>query len=405
MMQQTGDPARSIRVQHMDSTGRRPRGLPFVLMRGGTSKGVFLHARDVPHDRDALSAVLLDLMGSPDRRQIDGLGGADKLTSKAAVMGPASHPQADVDYLFGQVGTSAAEVDYRLNCGNLTAAAAVFAIEEGLVDAPAEGIATVRVHNVNTARVITAEVPMRAGRPPWQGELRIDGVPGSGSPIALDFAQAIGPVSGRLLPFGEARTALAVDGLGTVEVTVVDGANLVVYIAAASLGLQGHETPERIDADAALVRRLNAIRATVAQRLGLADYWASRQAPSSPFSVVVAPPADSQRYGTGEVLAAHEIDLLARQYSTGATSKAMAATVASVTGVAARLPGSVVHAALRPAAHDRLALRIGHPSGAIVVEAAMAREGGEPRPAQARIYRTARRIAEGRVFLRQEDAA
>lgn len=164
--------------------------LPFVLMRGGTSKGIFLRAEDVPTDRARLTAVLLDLFGSPDRRQIDGLGGADKLTSKAAIIGPPVREGTDVTYLFGQVGTVRAEVDYNLNCGNLTAAVGVYAIEEGLV-APVEGTTVVRVHNVNTDKVIGVEVPVQGGKPVWRGDLAIGGVPGTGAPISLDFSLSL----------------------------------------------------------------------------------------------------------------------------------------------------------------------------------------------------------------------
>lgn len=373
--------------------------VPYVLMRGGTSKGVFLRAEHVPAGRDELSAFLLDLFGSPDRRQIDGLGGADKLTSKAAVMSAPSRPDADIDYLFGQVGTASAEVDYRLNCGNLTAAAAVYAIEEGFV-APTEGSTPVRVHNVNTGRVVRADVPVLDGRPMIDGPLRIDGVPGTGAAIGLDFAAAHGSISGRLLPFHEAVTRLAVSGLGTIDVTVTDGANLSVFVAAADVGMSGIESPDEIDHDAALVARLNAIRREVAHRVGLGAHWDAAAAPSAPFCVVVAAPATYARHGDGSLVRAASIDLLARQYSTAATSKAMAATVASCTGVTARIPGSVVHRVLGRAAHDRLELSIGHPSGAIRVEAAVRIVDGVPQPECARIFRTARRLADGRAYLK-----
>lgn len=382
----------------------KPRpGLPFVLMRGGTSKGVFLRADHVPVDRNALSALLLDLFGSPDRRQIDGLGGADKLTSKAAVMGAPTRPDADIDYLFAQVGTEAAEVDYRLNCGNLTAAAAVYAIEEGWVEAVSP-VTRVRVHNVNTACVILADVPVNDdGSVPWQGGLHIDGVPGQGSPIVLDFAAAAGPVTGRLLPLGSARSRLSVPGWGEVEVTVVDGANLVVFVEASALGLQGDETPERIDGDRGLVDRIDALRAVVAEATGLGDHWRARRTPSSPFCVLVAPPWSYRALGSGEAIDASAFDLLVRQYSTGATSKALAATVASVTGIAARIPGSVVHQALGEGAHDRASHALGHPCGLLHVEAALqphAAGAAGPLPRVARIERTARRLAEGRACLK-----
>ncbi|RYF36883.1 MAG: 3-methylitaconate isomerase, partial [Comamonadaceae bacterium] len=277
--------------------------LPFVLMRGGTSKGVFLRAEDLPADRAALTAVLLDLFGSPDRRQIDGLGGADKLTSKAAIIGKPVRADTDITYLFGQVGTVRAEVDYNLNCGNLTAAAGVYAVEEGFV-APVEGITRVRVHNVNTDRVIGVEVPVRDGKPVWRGDFAIGGVPGTGAPIALDFSQAVGAITGKLLPTGNAVDVLDVPGVGPVEMSVVDGANMAVYVHHEVLRMTGIEAPEEIDADAGLKARMDAIRKAVAYRCGLRDYWDARLAPSTPMLIVLRGPADYRTCTHGDAIAA-----------------------------------------------------------------------------------------------------
>ena len=380
--------------------------LPFVLMRGGTSKGVFLDGKNLPQDRVALSALLLDVMGSPDRRQIDGLGGADKLTSKVAIISPSERQDADIDYLFAQVGIQEPEVDFQINCGNLTAAAAVYAIEQGLVAGVGHGLCRVRIHNVNTQRVILADVPMRDGRPEASGDFQIDGVPGTGAPIALDFAQAFGVVTGELLPFGSPTSILQVSGLGAIDVSVVDGANLVVFVAARSVGMQGTESPREIDGDAQLVGKLNAIRREVAYRLGMKAYWDSRVMPSTPFCVVVSPSVTYQNFATGQHVHAADVDLVCRQFSTGATSKAMAATVASCTGLAARIPGTVVQQVLAPRALSKIAVDIGHPSGVISVESQLLTDAaGSHRPQSARIFRTARRLADGTVYLKRHDIA
>jgi hypothetical protein len=374
--------------------------VPFVLMRGGTSKGVFLREQDAPRDRRELSAFLLDLFGSPDRRQIDGLGGADKLTSKAAIIGKPSVSGADLDYLFGQVGIHAPEVDFNLNCGNLTAAVGMYAIQQGLV-APVEGMTTVRIHNVNTGKIIYADVPVADGEPLVEGDLAIGGVPGTGAPIALDFQRATGSMTGRLLPLGAPAVALQVPGHGSFEVSVVDGANLVIFVAAESVGMSGTETPDQIDHNAELVARLNAIRREVAHRVGLGDYWESRAAPSTPFCVVVQRPTAYRTFSTGAEIGAVDIDLVCRQYSTASTSKALAATVTSCTGVACRIAGTIPARYLSARAAQRELIAIGHPSGIIGVESRVEQVDAGYEVRRATIFRTARRIAEGTAYLKR----
>lgn len=378
--------------------------LPFVLMRGGTSKGIFLRSADVPADRDALTAVLLDLFGSPDRRQIDGLGGADKLTSKAAIIGPPVRHGTDLTYLFGQVGTVRAEVDYNLNCGNLTAAVGMYAVQEGLV-APVEGSTLVRVHNVNTDRVIRVAVPVRDGLPLWQGDFAMGGVPGTGAALDLDFAEATGAITGRLFPTGQRCDRFDVPGVGTVEASVVDGANLVVYVHHAALGMHGLESPDEIDADTALKDRMDALRKVVAYRCGLQSYWDARQAPSTPMLVVLREPADYRTCTQGDLVPAPSMDLVCRQYASGSASKTLAGTITATTGIACRVPGTLPHRLLGlGAARPDDGLAFGHPSGVIHV-AARVRAGEEAGSAVAverlTVQRSARRLAEGVAYLKR----
>ncbi|MCW5232018.1 PrpF domain-containing protein [Verminephrobacter eiseniae] len=376
--------------------------LPFVLMRGGTSKGVFLRADDVPGDRDRLTRVLLDLFGSPDRRQIDGLGGADKLTSKAAIIGRPARADTDIGYLFGQVGTVRAEVDYQLNCGNLIAAVGLYAIEEGLIAAH-EGSTLVRVHNVNTDRVVHVQVPVQGGKPLWRGDLAIAGVPGTGAPISLDFSRALGAITGRLLPTGNAMDVIDVEGLGPVELSVVDGANLAIYVQPGVLRMTGLETPDEIDADAGLRSRIDAIRKAVAYRCGLRGYWDARQAPSTPMLLVVGAPADYRSCTQGDPVAAADLDLVLRQYASGSASKALAGTLAATTGLACRLPGTVPQRLLAMArGNPDRRLAFGHPSGIIHVQAQVrSRPGAAPTIDRLVVQRTARRLAQGRAFLKE----
>ena len=374
--------------------------LPFVLMRGGTSKGVFLNAADVPVEREPLTAMLLDLFGSPDRRQIDGLGGADKLTSKAAIIGPPIRAGTDLTYLFGQVGTVRAEVDYNLNCGNLTAAVGVYAIQNEMVPI-VEGRTVVRVHNLNTDRVIGVTVPVQGGVPVSHGDFAMGGVPGTGAPIDLDFSQATGAITGRLFPTGRLSDRFDVEGLGEIEASVVDGANLVVYVHHDALGMTGFETPDAIDADEPLKACMNALRRAVAQRVGLADYWDSRLAPSTPMLVVLQRACDYVTCTQGDPVSAAEVDLVCRQFASGSASKTLAGTISATTGIACRVPGTLVHRMLKPEAvrpAGRVAL--GHPSGVLHIEAAASVEGLDVTVHRLVVQRTARRLAEGVAYLK-----
>jgi 2-methylaconitate cis-trans-isomerase PrpF len=214
----------------------RPKAVPFVLMRGGTSKGVIFRQEDLPvSDRGLLAEILLDLFGSPDVRQIDGLGGADPLTSKAAIIGPPTRPGTDVRYLHGQVSLTDPEVDFKLSCGNLTAAVAAYAVTERFVK-PVEGSTRVNIHSVVTDSVIHADVPVRNGLVTESGDFAIAGVPGTGARISLDFADAVGTATGTLLPTGRACDRVAVAGIGDIDVSIVDLGNLVVFVSADQKG-------------------------------------------------------------------------------------------------------------------------------------------------------------------------
>lgn len=378
------------------------RTVDFVLMRGGTSKGVFLRADEVPQNRRELTRFLLGLFGSPDPRQIDGLGGADKLTSKAAMIGPSTHPDANVSYLFAQVGIRAAEVDFNLNCGNLTAAVGLYAIQQGMVAAQ-EGTTRIGIHNLNTNKILFADVPVVGGVAQESGNFVIHGVPGTGAPIGLDFRRTAGAITGKLLPLGEPVSRLSVAGLSDLDISVVDCANLVVFVAADALGLSGTEMPHEIDENNVLVSRINAIRRDVAHRVGLGEYWESRNAPSTPMCVIVQRPDSYHSHASDQPILASEMDLLCRQYSTAATSKALAATVTSCIGVACCIPGTVAFRHLAATnTRDNNEIHIGHPSGIITVAAEVSCDKDAMDIVTATIRRTARRLAEGRAFLKDE---
>lgn len=377
------------------------RRIRAVFVRGGTSRALVFHRRDLPGDRAAWDAVFLAALGSPDPggRQLDGLGGGISSLSKVAVVGPPTRPDADVDYTFGQVEVTRASVDYRGNCGNISSAIGPFAIDETLVPAR-EPETLVRIHNTNTKKLIHARVPVEAGEPAVRGSFALDGVPGTGARIALDFLDPGGAVTGRLLPTGRPQDTLEVPGLGPVAASLVDATNPMVLVRAKDLGLDGTERPEDLDSRPGLSARLEAIRAAAAVRMGLArtPEEAGRTSPAVPKIAVVASPA-GYRTLAGATVEPHAVDLVARVVSMGKVHRAFALTAAMCLAVAARIPGTVAHevAALADAAGD---VRIGHPSGVLPVAAAVAHgSDGAPVAQTVTVYRTARRLMEGFVLV------
>jgi len=361
-----------------------------VLMRGGTSKGVFLRSGDLPPDPTARDRLLLALFGSPDPRQIDGLGGADILTSKAAVMGPPTRPDADIDYTFGQVSITEPVVDYDINCGNLSAAAGVYAVEEGFVH-PTDPVTRVRVHNTNTGKVFVAHVPTRGGAPLVEGDCTIDGVPGTGAEILLDYAGTAGAATGALLPTGRTRDALRVPDLGVVDVTIVDLANLCVFFPASAVGMAGTEGPRELTPR--MMNAMVAVKETTAAHLGLAVDGLI------PLPVAVAAPVTHTTF-LGTTVEAGAVDLLARLVGgrPPMLHKAFPGTAAACTAVAAMLPGSVPAAIARRRSPGRCV--IGHPSGEMSVLAEVREDAGGFRVECAAYTRTARRLLEGQAFVR-----
>jgi hypothetical protein len=339
------------------------------------------------------------MYGSPDIRQIDGMGGADPLTSKLAIIGPSTRDDADVDYTFAQVSIEAPLVDYKGNCGNISSAVGPFAIDEGLV-AAVEPRTTVRIHQTNTGCTLVAEVPVVNGKAAVEGDYHIDGVPGTGARIDLDFSGTAGAVTGRILPTGNPMDRLDVEGLGPVDVSVVDAGNPCVFVRAPDLGIEGTETPDEIDAHRELNDRIERIRGTVAAGIGLVEDWedAARESPYIPFFVLVRPPADYVDFTTGRMVPGKDVDFVARLLFMLRMHKAYAVTGTVCTGAAAKIPGTIVYEAACPESRDRSMTRIGHPAGVIDVEAVVQSDDGV-HLLRASVGRTARRIMEGYVFV------
>ena len=359
------------------------------LMRGGTSKAVFLDEAVVPSDPDERARFLLALMGSPDPRQIDGLGGADLLTSKVAMIGPPSVPGADLDYTFAQVSVRDARVDYDINCGNISAAVGVYAVEHGLVAAHGE-MATVRIHNVNTRRVFYAEVPVAAGHARVEGACRVDGVPGSGAEILLDLRETIGTVTGELLPTGSAIDTLEVPGLGHVDVSIVDIAYLCVAVRASALGIAEGDLPVLPGDD--LLSAVDRLQRAAARHLDLAE------GTLVPVPILVSEPHDYRTLVGEEEVAAGDLDLVAEVIGGQplALHKAFPGGAGVTLAVTARLSGSV---AAVPGYGGPV--RIGHPSGCTVVDVVLGTgPDGKTSVERAAYSRTARRLLDGTAYLK-----
>jgi 2-methylaconitate isomerase len=366
-------------------------GVPAVLMRGGTSKGVFLHARDVPPPGPQRDALVLDVMGSPDPMQIDGLGGTYSSTSKVMIVEPG--PDAGVTYWFGQVGIDDPAVDWSGNCGNLTTAVAAFAVDEGLVPAVSP-VTRVRLFNGNTGVWVEAEVPVENGRVRTHGTQRVAGVPRPGAPISTHYQDPAGSVTGKLLPTGRALDVLELPG-GPLRVSVVDAASAFVFARAADLDVVPRaRTVAEMNADRRLLDRIESVRGAAAALIGAVDRAedAARLSPAVPRIVLVAPGGDA---------AVADLDVVA--VSMGAVHRALPMTAALCLAAAARIPGTVVNADARTAGCGET-LRIAHPLGEVeAVSAAGPPADGVPAIESVGVVRTARRLMKGTVYPFDEE--
>lgn len=373
--------------------------IPCAIVRGGTSKGIFLLERDLPSNQQDRDRIILSIFGSPDIRQIDGLGGADVLTSKLAIVGPSTVDNADVDYTFGQVSMEEPLVDYGGNCGNISSAVGGFAIDMGLVT-PCEPVTTVRIHMTNTHKILVAEVPVRNGKACVLGDYKIDGVPGTGAKTTLDWSDSVGGTTGSLLPTGNPMDIIET-AAKSYEVSVVDAGNVVVFVRAHDLGLKGIETPDQIEGNRALMDVIEEIRGKVCERLGMVSSWkdAAKITPYQPFFALVSSPVSHDCFN-GTHVDSSEVDVVSRLLFMLHMHKAYPISGTVCTGAAARIPGTVVHELLSNEAHQSDVLRIGHPSGKLSVEVLRRTlADGTVEMERIAVQRTARMIMKGEVYV------
>ena len=353
--------------------------IPCVLMRGGTSRGPFFLASDLPSDPQLRADVLLAVMGSPHEYQVDGIGGANPLTSKVAIISKSRHTEADVDYLFAQVLINERLVDTKANCGNMLVAVGPFAIEAGLVPAR-HPETTVRIFNVNTRALVESIVQTPNGKVTYAGDTAIDGVIGTAAPVKLNFKSAIGAVTGKLLPTG--RPLDVIDG---VEVSCVDVAMPMVLMPAEQLGKTGSETPAELDADKELMARMEAIRRKAGVLMGMGD-----------VSKLVVPKlgllASPRKGGT----------ITSRYFVPYACHKAHAVTGAICIASACAIPGTVAERFVPFKGAPQGVIRIEHPSGLIAVDLDVELASARPVIRRAALIRTARRLFEGQVFIPEQ---
>ncbi|WP_349969133.1 4-oxalomesaconate tautomerase [Pseudomonas caspiana] len=346
--------------------------IPCLLMRGGTSKGAYFLADDLPQEPALRDRVLLAVMGSPDARQIDGIGGGDSLTSKVAIIRPSSRAGADVDYLFAQVLVDEPRIDYGQNCGNILAGVGPFAIERGLVAAIAD-VTPVRIYMENTGQIAIAHVPTSDGEVRYDGDACIDGVPGQAAPLIVEFKDIAGASCGALLPTGSARDVI--DG---VEVTCIDNGMPVVLINAQELGCSGYESPAQLDVNASLKQRLESIRLQAGRRMNLGDV-SQRNVPKM---CLIAPPQIGGAISTRSFIP-HRCHTSIGVF--GAVSVAAASLI----------EGSVAEGMAVVEEGDMKRLSIEHPTGEFTVEVRL-KDG---KIAGCGLMRTARLLISGIVFV------
>lgn len=371
------------------------RPLKAVFARGGTSKGLIFHRADLPADRAAWDALFLAALGSPDPygRQLDGLGGGVSSVSKVCVVGPSTRADADVDYLFAQVFVREARVAYDGNCGNMSAAIGPFALDEGLVKADGDQ-AVVRIHNVNTGRIIESAFGVQNGHARVTGDLAIPGVAGTGAPVKLTFRKPDGAWTEKMLPTGNARDDLIIGGR-VLSVSLVDAASPLCFVGAADVGLRGDETPQEIESRADIMTFVEDIRRTAGMRMRPDLSEADIAANAGPLVMILSSSQDAIGL-TGEMIGRDNADLTIRVIASRQAHRASPMTGAVCAGIARAIDGTIVALMAGGVASD---IRLATPSGVIHVVCDVHRRDGLWHAEHATVLRTQRRLFQGEVLI------
>jgi 2-methylaconitate cis-trans-isomerase PrpF len=378
------------------------KSIPVSLMRGGTSKGVFILRSNLPDDPIERDNILLKLIGSPDPygKQINGLGGATSSTSKVVIIDKSKRSDIDVDYLFGHVAIKEPVIDYSGNCGNLTSAVGVFAIEQGLVDNVISPITPVRVWQENLRQTIIVNVPVdENGQVITEGDTKLAGITGEGAPIIIDFIKpGIGDES-IVLPTGKTKEYIEVDNYGLFEVSLVQAGNATVFMHESALGLTGKETPDEINNNDELLKKVEAIRSAASVKMGLTKtIEEAKQRPGTPKLCFVNKSRDyinSQE----EIIKADEMDIYARILSMGKLHHAFTGTGAIAIAVAANISNTIIADCLLKTPEQNQPLRIGHTAGTLECSAVVFNENNCWMVEKASLVRTARALLRGYGLL------
>ncbi len=377
------------------------RKFPCVYMRGGTSKGCMFLKEDLP-EREAWDDIFVQAMGSPDPKQMDGLGGCVSSNNKIVVVSKSDKPGIDVEYLVGQSIVGQSKIDYKSNCGNMTAAAAPFAVEMGLVEHLTEPTTVVHMFNLNTNKYIDVEVPVKDGQFNNVGTCAIAGIDGTAGELKVNFLNPAGSKTGKLFPTGKAKEILDVPGVGEIEATILDVSNPIVLVRAEDLGATGTELPGEVDSNKALSSKLEAIRGAACVKMGFAKDLkdATDNSPAVPKVGFVTTPKSYTEIGGKQVLA-EDMDVCARVISVFKCHKAAPLTSASAISVAAFVPGTLVNEIVHPV-QGQQTVRVGHPSGVMTMypyidnpDAALE----DIRVSGVAVQRTARRIMDGTLYI------
>jgi len=377
--------------------------IPAVFIRGGTSKGVFFHAHDLPTEQAARDRIFLEVLGSPDpyQRQLNGMGGGISSLSKAVIVEPSIHPDADVDYTFAQVAVDQAVVDYATACGNLSSAVGAFAVDEKLVQRP-DGEVTVRVFSTNAQQIYHAHFRVESGQAAEEGDFAMSGVAGTGAPVRLEYLSPGGAITGQFLPSAQVQETIETTSFGAVQVSLVDATNPVVFLAADAVGIAGTELPDALETIPGLLDGLDELRRIAGVRMGMAT--SPQDVPlGNPKLAILSAPHD---YVTldGKTISADQHDLGVRMVSMQRIHRAVTGTGAMCLGAAVQISGGVA-AGLARHCTPGTPLRIGSPSGVLEVDASVACDSeGQWDVRSITVFRTQRRLMEGWVRVRSSQA-